>query len=193
MGKKQREKDSSQELKEQIESHLAEGRQCSQCLLLVLKDVIGVQDEVLTTATRTLGRGMGGTGGICGALTAGMLAIGLASQGRAQDTDTPAGVPVRFRRPGMPRNDFLDNYTPSEPPEFAKCRELVSRFTAEVVPHVGSSNCRDISGIDWSRPGADDLSWYYAQGGAISRCAEVIASTAEIVKELVEVQRRQAS
>ncbi|MBI4201270.1 MAG: C_GCAxxG_C_C family protein [Chloroflexi bacterium] len=193
MGKRQREEGSSQELRRQIESYLAEGKQCSQCLLLALKDIIGVHDDVLTTATRTLGRGMGGSGAVCGALTAGILALGLANQRGSEQAGAMDGVPSRYGRSAPPRNDFLDIYAPAEPPEFVQCRELISRFSQEVVPHAGSFNCRDISGIDWSLPNAEELSRYYAPNGAMTQCADLISRTADIVVSLVEGQRPYAA
>ncbi len=58
MGKTRREPETGKELRGRVESYLAEGRQCSESLLLVLQDLTGVHDDLLTRATRTLGRGM---------------------------------------------------------------------------------------------------------------------------------------
>ena len=187
MGKKRGMTDSGQELRRTVESYLAEGRQCSQCVLLALQDVTGVNDELLTSATRTLGRGMGGSGGVCGALTAGMLALGLGQPSARGDSDPHQGVPIHHGHSVAPRNDFLDTYTPIEPPVFVQCRQLVARFSQEVLPSGGSINCQDISGIDWSRPTGEDLSRYYAPDGGVAQCINLIARAAEIVTELVQV------
>ena len=190
MGRKQKSGPApTEELRRRIESYLAEGRQCSECLLLALKDLVGTHNELLTRATRTLGKGMGGSGGVCGALTAGMLALGMSDQRDLGDS-TIAGITAGYGRLAAPRNDFLDTYAPVEPRVFIQCRELADRFSQEVVPTAGSVNCRDISGVEWSLPTREALSHYYAPGEGMSNCIDLISRTAKIVTELV--QRRES-
>ncbi|MBI4200205.1 MAG: C_GCAxxG_C_C family protein [Chloroflexi bacterium] len=171
------------ELRERIEAYLDEGRQCSQCLLLALEDVLGLRAELLSGAARTLGRGMGGSGAVCGTLTAGMLALGL-----AYPSGDPEATPGSLARGGpapAPHNEFLDAYIPSEPPVFARCRELVAWFGAEVMARAGSINCQDISGVHWDRPTGEELSRYFAPAGGLSHCVDLMSRTAERVAELV--------
>ncbi|MBI2935383.1 MAG: C_GCAxxG_C_C family protein [Chloroflexi bacterium] len=189
----QTDKQPRRDLQARIESYLAEGWQCSQCVLLVLQDVTAVGNEPVTRAARTLGRGMGGSGNVCGALAAGMLALGLESSPKLGEDDPLPGVATRLSQTAIPLNDFLDVFRPIEPPVFAQCRELRVRFGAELPKAVGSLDCRAISRVNWSRPSEEDLSRYYAPNGGMARCVNLIAKATEIVIDLVGRQKRQAS
>ncbi|MFQ5860047.1 MAG: C-GCAxxG-C-C family protein [Dehalococcoidia bacterium] len=179
-----------QALQSRIESYLLYKRvQCSQCVLLLLQDALGPYDPRFLAATRSLGRGIGGSGNLCGAVVAGVLALGLRGQSKDSGSLGDEGPPLGVRTV-RPKNDWLDVFCPEpeEPALFARCRELLSRLSSQVLPLAGSLNCSDISGVEWSSATPFQLSLYRSPEGGMARCVEVIATTADTVRELLDEQ-----
>lgn len=63
------------------------------------------------------------------------------------------------------------------------CSTYYRRFADEVVGAVGSVNCRDITGCDWSD--AEQTRAYY-RGEGVKRCAENAGKAARILGEILE-------
>ncbi len=178
-----------QELRSQIESLMVNhGLQCSQCVIAVLGEQLGPGARALEGAALPLGRGMAGTGGLCGALTGGLLALGAAFE---SDRPVPPGTqpaPLTFLTERLPNNDWLDAQSAVgvQPPVFSLCRDLMAEFSGAYETEDGSVSCAELSGVDWSAPTREQLARYYAPGGELSRCVEMIGSVASRVRELME-------
>ena len=69
--------EASRELRSRIRSYLLDdGLQCSQCVVVMLRERLGPRVRDLEAAAIPFGRGMAGTGGTCGALSGALLALG---------------------------------------------------------------------------------------------------------------------
>jgi len=92
---------SDKKLLEEIEkrafTYSQEYKACSQCTLLAIQEVFGLtNDDVLKAATGFAG-GIGRTGSVCGALSGGVMALGLL-YGRDGETIKHPDNEVRSRR-----------------------------------------------------------------------------------------------
>jgi len=182
--------ESVKDLRSRIESLLIdEGLQCSQCVVALLGDHLGPDAKALESAALPLGRGMAGSGGPCGALAGGLLALGAVyREDRPASTGSQPAV-MGFLADQPPSNDWLD-VQPAvgvEPPAFAACRRLVSEVE-EMGRTKGwpSINCPDITGVDWSNPNREQLAEYYSPGGEMSHCLDVIEAVVSRVQALIQ-------
>ncbi len=101
-----------------VENH-KKGYNCAQAVACVFADKTGMSEDVLFKLTEAFGGGMGGTQGVCGAVS-GMVAI--------------AGVVKSFGAEKIPETNKAQSY--------AFARELMAEFENK----VGSNICRDIKG-----------------------------------------------
>lgn len=92
------------------------GFNCAQAVLFQFADLVGLPKETLSLVATGFGAGMGRRQEVCGAVSGGIMAIGLA----------------RGRR--------LDQAKEGQEPAYALTRELMAAFEAE----HGSVRCRDI-------------------------------------------------
>jgi len=133
----------------------AEYHGCSQAVLAALMELLGISDDLLLTSASCLAGGC--TRGLtCGALTAGLMILGL-KYGRRRLED------------GM---DALG-------PCYEAGIELVDRFLEE----YGSTGCRDVVGYDFSDPAQVEAFWSIpeAHEKAFRAAANVAGWTAEII------------
>jgi hypothetical protein len=175
-----------QELESRIRSYLLDGGlQCSQCVLALLRDRLGPDSARLEAAAQPFGRGIAGTGNVCGALTGALLALG-ALYGSGGPEPRPSRVaPIGYLSAQPPTNDLLDAVPAVgiEPPVFSASRELKARL-AESAPEGGETlDCHDLSNVDWTAPTRDELSRYYAGDGAAT-CVRLIGVAVESVRAL---------
>lgn len=181
------------ELRSRIESLLIdEGLQCSQCVVTLLGDRLGPDAKVLENAALPLGRGMAGSGGPCGALAGGLLALGAVYREDEPAYTGSQPAVLGFFADQPPRNDWLD-VQPAvgvEPPAFAACRQLVSEVN-EMGRDKGwsSINCPDITGVDWSNPNREQLAKYYSPGGKMSHCVDLIEAVVSRIQALIQKDR----
>lgn len=99
------------------------GYNCAQCVACTLAPFVGANADTLFRATEALGGGMGGFTETCGALSGGIVVLGLAnSNGTADPTSKPA--------------------------TYALARELVDAFRAE----TDATLCCDIKGAADATP-----------------------------------------
>ena len=122
------------DLKGRIRSLLLNDRmQCSELVLRLLQDDQTPYDSQVFAAARALGRGVAGSGNMCGAVVAGVMALGIEEKSREQGTGE-GDMPLLGARAPEPRNDWLDTFSPttSEPRLFERARELMKRATGKV-------------------------------------------------------------
>ena len=129
---------------------------CSQAVLLTFQELLGLEDELTFKAAGPLCAGLG-MGKTCGALTGGILVLGM-KYGRRRIQDGLEGL-----FPGM-----------------GIAQKLVQRFEQE----FGTTVCSEISKIaDWTDTGA--VLKAVNDPEFIKRAAEVVGKTAEMVADLI--------
>ncbi len=98
------------------------GMTCSQAMLTVFGEAYGLDMELVARLGRPLLGGMGRSGRTCGALTAAVLLLGLASD------------------------------DPDEPEARKLCVHRVQQLFQRFARLHGTAECRDLLGADWNTP-----------------------------------------
>jgi C_GCAxxG_C_C family probable redox protein len=112
------------EIVEKAAARFAEGYSCSQSVLLILSEHLGIQDTALLTKAATgFAAGMGSCGSVCGALTGAIMAAGL-----KLGTDTPG----REKR--------------------APCTKFARALYLEFEKQHGTLSCRELTHVDFANP-----------------------------------------
>lgn len=138
---------------------------CSQATLLALQEALGLEDELALKAASSLCGGVALSGNTCGALSAGVMVMGM-KQGRGDLKEGFANVMKAM----VPAN------------------KLVKWFEAE----YGTTVCHDISGLEVNE---EMLNLLAAQPEAalnaldpemVEKCSRICGRTAEKVIEILE-------
>ena len=120
--------DTAATVAETADRYFQEGHNCAQAVLRAVAEARGMAcPACIPGVALAMGGGVGHTGHVCGALTGGVMVIGLAT-----DRAAPGG-PVEKKRAA-----------------YHAAGEYVRAFAAE----FGSADCRGILGFDWSEPDA---------------------------------------
>ncbi|MFH1569457.1 MAG: C-GCAxxG-C-C family protein [Gemmatimonadota bacterium] len=130
------------------------GYNCSQAVLLAAAGTLGVGCECMAKAAAGLGGGLGRTGEACGALTGGVMCIGLA----------------------------MDHETPGTPEEKEALYAVVRRFVERFERENGARCCRDLLGVDLSTPEGRAESRQKDHHNTV--CAAIVERAARAVVEL---------
>ena len=119
---------------------------------------LGIKDHALVRGVAPLGGGVASHGGICGALTGGIVLLGsLLGKEAPEKTDDP---------------------------KLGKaCNEFYNRFENEVVGQWGSVNCRDITGVDLKD---DEQLKAFREGQGRIQCVNNTGKAARILGETLE-------
>jgi C_GCAxxG_C_C family probable redox protein len=94
------------------------GFYCAESVLMAIAESRGIQSDLIPRIATGFCSGIGRTGGLCGAVSGGVMAIGLTA-GRS----SPAG-------------QVEDSYT------------LIQQFISHFEARHGSTNCRELTGCD---------------------------------------------
>jgi C_GCAxxG_C_C family probable redox protein len=114
---------------EAADRYFQEGLNCAQAVLRAVAEARGLECPACIPAVALgMGGGIGHTGRACGALTGGVMAIGLAVDRKM------AAAPITDRKG-------------------AACR-LAGRLVEAFASHFGSSDCSALLGFAWTEPGA---------------------------------------
>ncbi len=152
------------EARERAYNYEREYHGCSQCTLLTFQELLGLEDELTFKAASSLCGGLAMTGNTCGALSAGVMVLGM-KYGRANIEEGLAGL-LKGMRPAY---------------------KLVKWFEDE----FGTTVCHEISGfkIDEesfkmaaSNPEAMEAG---LAPELIEKCSQLVGKTAERVAELI--------
>ncbi len=138
---------------------------CAQCVLAALMETLGITDRAAFRAASALGGGVGlTTEGTCGALTGGVMAIGLL-HGRELD------------RLDDPERRRMTAYA------------LAARLQRRFVEAYGSATCQDIHrkvfGRTYRLTDPDDWKAFIADGGHTTHCPAVVGRAARWACELL--------
>jgi len=102
----------------------AKGFNCSQSVSSVFAEKLNIDKETIIKAAGGFGGGIGSSGNMCGAVTGGIIAIGLKySSVNSEDTEAKKHV-----------------------------RELAKDFMKSFAGQFGSVDCKQILGYDFSKP-----------------------------------------
>lgn len=126
---------------------------CSQAILNAFGPAYGLERAMALDLGRALGGGMGHLGLVCGAVSAAALILGLASDNR------------------------LD-----EPQRRAAAYEMVQEFAEGFSARHGSLQCRELLGLDLSRP--EELALARERGLFTSFCPGLVRDVARLLVEL---------
>lgn len=136
---------------------LIAGWNCSQSVLLTMQELLDLPDHEVLKAATGFGGGIGNVGSLCGALTGGVMALGLL-YGRGE----------------------LSESAQKETTYFA-CAQWYDRF----VGAMGGCNCSDILMVDLRDPVVRKEYWRNAQNR--ERCAsQIVGTAARLLMVLVE-------
>ena len=123
--------ESSSPVADAADRYFQEGLNCAQAVLRAVAEARGLLcPQCIPGVALAMGGGVGHTGHACGALTGGVMAIGL-----AMDRATAAG--------GLPEKKQA-------------AYRVAGKLAREFAAVFGSADCRDILGFDWSEPDALD-------------------------------------
>jgi C_GCAxxG_C_C family probable redox protein len=140
---------------EAAEACFREGFTCSQAVLSVWGGQFGLDRQKALRLASAFGGGMAGLGEVCGAVTGGLMVIGLThGQTEARDKETKA-----------------KNY--------ALVRDFTSRFRAR----HGSLLCRELIGCDLTT--AAGMEAARERGIFAEKCPRFVRSAAEILEEIL--------
>lgn len=137
---------------------------CSQCVLAAIQDVLGGIDDAVFKAAHTLaGGGALTTGGTCGALAGGMLALGS--------------------HYGRDRAHFAQgqHFMPS----YRLGKQLQDRFVAEFGSPVCAEIQKKILGKSFDLWNRDDFKAFEAAGGHLDKCPHVAGQVAKWITEIL--------
>jgi C_GCAxxG_C_C family probable redox protein len=105
---------------EQARCYAGKGFLCSESVLLAISDWLGVQSNLIPRIATGFGAGVGGCGSVCGAISGGVIALGL-----------------KFGRNEPKKQDK---------PSYWFAMELLKRFERE----FGHITCRELTDCDFS-------------------------------------------
>ncbi len=132
--------------------------QCSQATLVVGQEKLGRKDWEVVRAMEAFAGGLGANGEVCGALIGALAVMGL-----------------RFGRGG--EEEKFDRRM------WGYTRQLPKRFREEIVPSHGGIRCREIAGVDWTKP--EQVQSFY-NGEKFLECTRIVGDTAKLIGELLE-------
>ena len=133
----------------------SEGYNCAQSMLGACGPDYGLPRETAARVALAFGGGIGRTGNLCGAVTGGLMAIGLKCS--AKDAKYPAVKAEAYR--------------------------LAQEFMARFKARSGSLLCLDIIGCDLSTPEGFKYAVESGRHGTI--CPKALRAAAEILDELL--------
>ena len=145
------------DMQEKAMQIFSEGLHCSQAVIAVAQEKLGMENVDLIKAMDAFGGGLCGHGEICGAFIGGQAAIGLL-YGRS--------------KPG----------TQADMKMLKSCRIFMKRFRTEVTDN--KILCRDLVNVDWMDI---DQVKQYRGGDKQAFCQELTGKTAKLVGEILEM------
>lgn len=168
---------SDKKLLEEIEkrafTYSQEYKACSQCTLLAIQEVFGLtNDDVLKAATGFAG-GIGRTGSVCGALSGGVMALGLL-YGRDGETMKHPDENLRSQR----REEIEE-----------KLGTLIKKLRSKFEEEYGTIICDDIEvklfGRSFDKWNPEERKEKARLGGYEGKCPTVVGKATRWAAELI--------
>jgi C_GCAxxG_C_C family probable redox protein len=143
------------------QNYAEKGFLCSESVLLAISKSLSISSELIPKIATGFGAGIGRHGEVCGALAGGVMALGL-----------------KFGR------STLEPSKPDRRPHWF-AQELANQFQV----HFGNIRCRDLLGLDLSRP--EDVQKYTEKQVWNTRCRSIILDTCSLVHEFLQSHQEQ--
>jgi len=140
---------------EYAQDFLRQGYSCSQSVLGTFIEEFGVDRDTALRISSAFAGGMGGLGGVCGAVTAAFMVIGLKYGSATKQDDEEMNKISKYAR------SFMN--------EFQSCN--------------GSALCRDLLGVDIGTP--EGLETAKTKGLFENICPDIVGSSVEIIEEII--------
>ncbi|MFW9906310.1 MAG: C-GCAxxG-C-C family protein [Candidatus Thorarchaeota archaeon] len=142
---------------EEVMSCFQKGVNCSQAIILVYGQDLGVDRDTCLNIASVFGGGINRTGNVCGAVTGALMAIGL-----------------KYHKVGT--NKFFMGI------EIPKSHEIGQEFTKKFEKRNGTIICREIIGLDSF---TDENIEQAFKTDAFKKCMKCVQDAAEILEELL--------
>jgi C_GCAxxG_C_C family probable redox protein len=140
--------------REEAVERFRSGLNCAQAVLATFADEYGLDEEAACRVAAGFGGGIGRTGGVCGAVTGAIMALGLMDQ----DSD------------------------PTDPIAKVRLQSRVYGLMQEFESRTGALDCRDLLGCDISTPEGHNQA--ESEDLFDIRCPELVAEAVDIVEGL---------
>jgi C_GCAxxG_C_C family probable redox protein len=155
----------------QLHAHwMQEGFHCAHAVLLALRDVMAIDQEVLDATSAF----MGGTlfkGLTCSALAGGVMAVGLKS---AEIEDSPLRV-LRMAATMIAGGDAMADRLN----KFNRIIHIGEKMAKSLAEHAGSIQCRAITQCDFATTAGVKK---YVDARCVDKCRTIAAKVAEMVR-----------
>jgi C_GCAxxG_C_C family probable redox protein len=132
-----------------------EGFLCSEAVLMALSECLGVSSEIIPRIATGFGAGLGRNGEVCGALSGGVMGLGLRLGRSAVEEGEGERRPYWFST------------------------ELAARFREQ----LGHVRCEDLLGLDLSR--VEDVETYHERGLWETTCRDIIKVTTHLAYDIL--------
>jgi C_GCAxxG_C_C family probable redox protein len=139
-----------------VETYQTTGFNCAQSVLSEFAPQFGLDRDTAMKLACGFGSGMGRSGNMCGAVTSGILVLGL-------------------------KNGMMD---PESQEDKEKTYEEVVRLLERIRAIYGSANCTDLMGVDLGTP--EGLQEAEEKELSEKVCAKVVGDVTRILEELLE-------
>jgi C_GCAxxG_C_C family probable redox protein len=134
---------------------LRQGFSCSQAVLSAFMDQFDLDRDTALRISSGFGGGMGGLGGVCGAVTAAFMIMGLKYGSATRQDEEEMNKICKYAR------SFVN--------EFKSCK--------------GSAICRDLLGVDIGTP--EGLETAKTKGLFENICPDIVKCSVEIIEEII--------
>jgi C_GCAxxG_C_C family probable redox protein len=150
----------SDKVKGAVETYQTTGFNCAQSVLSEFAEQFGMDRDTAMRISCGLGSGMGRSGNMCGAVTSGMLVLGL-KYGMAD---------------------------PGSQSDKEKTYEKALIMLDRIMAIHGSANCTDLMGVDLGTP--EGLLQAQEQELSDKVCSKLVGDVTRILEELLEPRNR---
>lgn len=149
-------------------------RNCSQCTLLIVQELFGLENEDALKAATGFSGGIGRLGSVCGGFSGAVMALGLLF-GRDLDTMKHPNPEIRLKR--------------LESMEMIGIHRLVKKLSEKYIETYGSIICDDIEkkviGRSFNKWDPEERKEKDRLGGHLDKCPSVVSNAARWVVELI--------
>jgi C_GCAxxG_C_C family probable redox protein len=166
-----------EEIEERAITYSQQYKACSQCTLLALQEVFGLTNDAVLKASSGFAGGIGRMGSVCGALSGGVMALGLL-YGRDEETMKHPDEAVRSQR--------------WEEIEGKLCI-LIKKLRSKFEEEYGTIICDDIEvklfGRSFDKWNPEERDEKARLGGYEGKCPTVVGNAARWTAELIMEER----
>jgi C_GCAxxG_C_C family probable redox protein len=146
---------------------------CSQCTILAIMDSLGKRNADVFRASFGFAGGIGNLSEMCGALSAGIMMIGLENGRDLEHIDTQTEDEKRY------------------------CMQMVRELHQLYIAEYGSTKCADVHmrifGRSFDQWDADEFQEFLRMGGHVDKCTAVVGNVARWTVEILSREGQRTS